>query len=877
MTGNNGAYHPTKTDRVNIVASQTGVIRLNVTADVQGYLAGTFPHQGWMFRKTNEAEGGEALVLSRESGSQPRLLLHVSVPSVPAIAPDTIPTWVYADSNVAAQGSVNIGGPFVKRIVVVMFHPNATQQQKQTAIDSIHGVVVGGRSAGVTNGFYLVRVNDPGDGSILLAAAATLRALPFVLGAGIETFVRPNYLRPSDGPGWTSWETRPALANGDNWALEWVSAPYAWGCSIGDPTTPIAVVDAHFQNIPEYTRNASLRFGNFDSPTPTPLGSHGTLVTSLLAARGDNDSLMAGMRWKSDIRLYAVGSPGYPLGNPLTELALLTKRAAEEGARIINLSLGLDTWDHVPTMSNPADVNLVVNGAEPLAAAIRSLEIQGFRPLLVMAAGNRPWDAYWNVLPAVKGPEFGGRILVVAGAKRSASSIALWDSSSIGPLLDVIAPAANVYSMNGVGSIVSASGTSFAAPIVTGIAGLALSIDASLPAESLKALIVNGALATGVSAGGVPAVNAYETLKLAARRRGAALCGSETWVADGFLKVRRSATDAPAVFDTIADLNDIAGLVNTRHGGRRVDVVADAAPFGLRSFEYRPTQRDWIEITDPFAVPDSYPGGTFAGSLWTSHDLDSSVSLAARGTGGFDVILQVASIPQTMATIPGPASSTGGTVCWRQENFDTMPPVCKDSIVVSTSTEWARPAFSPRGDRILVAVNVVTQTISVDANWQACPGTDSISGVPRLECKGYNFNSSDTGHDLWEVPFPSPGQVGAPNRLSHGSGGPAVWWLGVSEDGERIVVGEGKQITSARFDPSNGWVPTQQSNSYPGCRVRYQDAQLVFAPRTDASPEACYPYESAGTIAPIRRPVSSRRSMPTVPPSSIGNRSRVRN
>ena len=102
---------------------------------------------------------------------------------VPAQAPDSVPAWVRADSTFTGP-SAHIPVRFRKNILVVHFRREATQAQRQEAIDLISGTVVGGVGGRTGNGFYLVRVADPGDGSVLVRASDRLHRLPYVTSAG---------------------------------------------------------------------------------------------------------------------------------------------------------------------------------------------------------------------------------------------------------------------------------------------------------------------------------------------------------------------------------------------------------------------------------------------------------------------------------------------------------------------------------------------------------------------------------------------------------------------------------------------------------------------------------------------------------------------
>lgn len=110
---------------------------------------------------------------------------------VPAQAPDSVPAWVRADSNLSGP-SAHIPVKFRKNLLVVQFRREATQAQRQAAIDLISGTVVGGDNGGAGNGIYLVRVADPGDGSELVRAGQRLQALPQIFAASPDVAFGPN-------------------------------------------------------------------------------------------------------------------------------------------------------------------------------------------------------------------------------------------------------------------------------------------------------------------------------------------------------------------------------------------------------------------------------------------------------------------------------------------------------------------------------------------------------------------------------------------------------------------------------------------------------------------------------------------------------------
>jgi hypothetical protein len=129
---------------------------------------------------------------------------------VPASAPDSIPTalWdsVSSPANIL-QDPPGVTGSVIRDLVYVSFVPGASVNDRQAAIDLVHGRVIGGLPIGAPERFYAVRLpyvlgaGDSTSGPILRAQAA-LSQLPAVWGvvlARMDIF-KPMYVRPHDGP-----------------------------------------------------------------------------------------------------------------------------------------------------------------------------------------------------------------------------------------------------------------------------------------------------------------------------------------------------------------------------------------------------------------------------------------------------------------------------------------------------------------------------------------------------------------------------------------------------------------------------------------------------------------------------------------------------
>ncbi len=142
--------------------------------------------------------------------------------------PNTVPGWVYSDTNFVRRGPA-------KRLLIVRFRPTATQAQRQRAVDLLGATVIGGRHLGEAEGFYYLWIPADTTEPQLQKDAARLEGLPEVESAALGRPGRAAYLRPHDGSGWQTWQVdRHACSTEQNWALEADAAPLAWGCSTVD-------------------------------------------------------------------------------------------------------------------------------------------------------------------------------------------------------------------------------------------------------------------------------------------------------------------------------------------------------------------------------------------------------------------------------------------------------------------------------------------------------------------------------------------------------------------------------------------------------------------------------------------------------------------
>lgn len=245
--------------------------------------------------------------------------------------------------------------------------------------------------------------------------------------------------------------------------LQLLGLPAAWDLTRG-AAEPLAFVDTgvdltHPDLINKLWHNAAeipansldddgngyiddVRGWNFVNNTNTPQSSstHGSHVAGLAAAETNNTEGVAGVNWQARIlplRALADNNTG-----TITNTAAAIIYAADNGARVINLSLGT---------AEPSNT---------LAAAVTYAQSQGC--LLIASTGN-------DGLPGVEYPAALPGVLAVGA---STLTDGRWSMSNYGAEIDLVAPGENVFSTARNGGYAELSGTSMSTAYVSGVAAL---------------------------------------------------------------------------------------------------------------------------------------------------------------------------------------------------------------------------------------------------------------------------------------------------------------------------------------------------------------------------------------------------------------------
>jgi subtilisin family serine protease len=296
------------------------------------------------------------------------------------------------------------------------------------------------------------------------------------------------------------------------WHQSMMRTRAAWDYGTGSSSVKVCVIDSGVNSVHpdladnilkgwnvapsennQYYEPGSLEWNNYNDT----LG-HGTHVTGLIAAVGNNGEGVSGLAWRAGVlscRFISDSGSGY-----VSDAITCIRLCQQEGAHIYSNSWG------------------GVGFSATLQQEIQNLDAAG--ALFVVAAGNN------NLLNLDSTPLYPAsykeaNVLTVAS---TTSTDMLSGFSNIGPnSVHVAAPGSTIYSTTFDGRYGIMSGTSMSAPIVSGLAALlksiALSSNYPLGASELKDIIiksavpfVNGQMYT-ISGGRADALAAVRLLK----------------------------------------------------------------------------------------------------------------------------------------------------------------------------------------------------------------------------------------------------------------------------------------------------------------------------------------------------------------------------
>ncbi|MDZ4754776.1 MAG: S8 family serine peptidase [Phycisphaerae bacterium] len=273
----------------------------------------------------------------------------------------------------------------------------------------------------------------------------------------------------------------PGLVDAD------IDAPEAWtlvaSLGIDTSTVTIAVLDS---GVNQHVQLAGRILPGFNVPqnsndTTDVCQSHGTHVSGILAATGNDGVGTAGCAWSAKLTPYVVVNPctGFE-----SWVATALTLATDEGHRLVNMSLQY------------------TSGTQALHDAV--LYAAAADVIMVAATGNA---GSGNVAYPAKWPE-----TIAVAALTNTDSVASF--SNFGPEVEFAAAGQNVRSLIGTTSYGDKNGTSQATPFVTGTIALMLARNPNLTAAEVRAILQ--ATAVDINTPGVDVKTGYGRVNAAA-------------------------------------------------------------------------------------------------------------------------------------------------------------------------------------------------------------------------------------------------------------------------------------------------------------------------------------------------------------------------
>ncbi|MEO8635739.1 MAG: S8 family serine peptidase [Gemmatimonadales bacterium] len=537
---------------------------------------------------------------------------NTSRPPIPntTIVPDDS-TYTVADAN-------NLGLIYYRRYVHVLFLNSATGPQVQTFISKYSGTIVGGIP---TLGEYTLRIADPGSSwSQVSALISAMRAEPGVEMVGPARRLGPSGevdgRYPDDGIQHrrSNWVTPNAQGV---WGFQAIRAPLAWGCENGRYTSSyprVGVLEFTFDPLsPDLSPLAPSQVVATTDPTlptiPAPtLNSliwHGTTSSSLLTAVGNDSTGIAGMMWRTNLRVFSLNPtnanqraqsmrglaseliPAMATFKPEVVASQLRIGEIADTAQVADLTKALIAL----FTASPRTIWVQTIGDDMIDMTEGQLKNSGLPRLGLRSALLGAWNAGFsaNILFVAATDSANG--FSSAPLPTPPSNVGGAGSSFIRQRTEIAAPGAGVEVVAPVGfstPFALAFGTSVSGPLVAGVVAQLRAMDSTLTAAQVKSYILRGAQqprldpSTGSYVAPSPVTGAPETVYqldaygalslLSKERPGTPICGYPVWYGPNEeVALLRNGLNAP---EEIGPTGLLSTNVSVAQGGRQIAITA---------------------------------------------------------------------------------------------------------------------------------------------------------------------------------------------------------------------------------------------------------------------------------------------------------------
>lgn len=292
----------------------------------------------------------------------------------------------------------------------------------------------------------------------------------------------------------------------------------------------VGVIDSGIANHVDFGDNLSPGHDFFTnhSVTTDDYANHGTKVAGIIGAKGNNSIGVSGICWNVSLiplQTSCLAEPYYLEDANATIAAI--NYAKNNNIPIINFSGGFyeETYQY---FDSETMASITPSQQNSLKAAIKS-----YPGLIICAAGNNGEDlSDVKIYPGefINEDSSVTNIIVVGGSNPNGSRNV---NSNTGNLVDIYAPWSS-YTTSNKSSYISFSGTSAAAPHVTGVAALIKSINYDITTAELKSALLNN-YSYGKNPNGT--VNPYSEKIVDAHKAVSSVAFNTEELTDGTLKI----------------------------------------------------------------------------------------------------------------------------------------------------------------------------------------------------------------------------------------------------------------------------------------------------------------------------------------------------
>lgn len=512
-------------------ATKDCIIEYRLYAEIDDYEesftgTATIKDTNWAMNEVFLKSGNNKIVITAQSEKQ-------SVSKIINIYYDMGELYKPDQSDIAYDEEKDLH--YVDDIVLILFNDDVSDERKDEIVQEINGKIVGR-----TDFFYQVQVTSSSYTALLNICNQLLQySEVFYASPDLADQLDTNSMYVPNDP-WTEDATQGWSENspdGHNWGVEAIQATSAWNYNERFNHINVAVVDNGFdldhQDLKGVFKPSSILAKNqndyrdIDEKGNTYNNSHGTHVSGIIGAKANNKKGITGLLWDTTI-YYTDWQPYSKEQSWNTQSSILYSLGASviSGAKVINYSLGKSFKIDNTSFQNAYDGDLTKlnasqewkNGQARLASATMSqLLEQHYDFVVVQSAGNgakvevEPGEDMENVAidatnngfwasvteDNVYAPndtlkkEILNRIIVVGAVQRNADgNYQQCVFSNGGERVDICAPGFDIYSTT-VDSHYEAgwSGTSMAAPYVTGVCGMVWSVNPEFTGAEVKAIV----------------------------------------------------------------------------------------------------------------------------------------------------------------------------------------------------------------------------------------------------------------------------------------------------------------------------------------------------------------------------------------------------